>query len=71
LNESEPLDDVSKLTFTRLRTVCEPVTRDKGREQQFIGCLGLRHLDGKTYAWAYLRNRRTYPLVLREDAENL
>ena len=71
LNESEPVDDVSKITFTRLKTLWGTATRDKGREQQFIGCPGLRHKDGRAYALAYLRNRSPYPLVQRENAKNL
>ena len=50
MNESEPTDDVSKVTFTKLKTVCATVTRDKGRDYQLIDCPGLRHKGGKNYA---------------------
>jgi hypothetical protein len=43
LNESKPLDDVSKITFTILKTMCGTVTWDKDRDYQLIGCLGIRH----------------------------
>jgi len=49
LNESKPFDDMSKLTFTILKTMCVTVTWDKEKDYQFIGCPGIRHKDGRSF----------------------
>ena len=57
--------------YAILKTNGRTVHWDKCRNYQFIGCIGIRRKDGRNYIRAHLRNRRTYQLVLREDAKNL
>ena len=51
-----------------LRTNGRTVRWDKYRDYQFIDCTGIRRKEDRNYIRAHLRNRRTYLLLLRENA---
>ncbi len=71
LNESEPFDEASLVTYAILKTNERLVHWDKCRDYQFIDCIGIWGKGGRNYTWAHLRNRRTYLPVQRENGENL
>ena len=67
LNESEPLEEASIITYVILKTNGPTVRWDKCRGNQFIDCIGIWGKDGRNYAWAHLRNRRTYPTGVKRE----
>ena len=47
IGKSKPFDEASLTTKLILKTDCRTANRDKCRDYQFIGCIGIRRKDGR------------------------